>query len=311
MTGTRCLVLDLDGSLPGQPALRRRLEAGAATLVPATDLAARLRILADPAALAALRQRIAVAFPVAGGPPPVVFYGSGDFHHLAALFLGALPGPLTVLHIDNHPDWTRFPATLNCGAWVCRALELPQVQRVITIGPASDDFVRPEWKFANLAAIRQGRLEVHPFRAAPSRLWGRAVEAPGCHTEAGRLVWHELAATPWSAFVRALDARLPATPFWVSFDKDALTAEEAVTNWDQGALRLDDVLALVARLGRRRRWLGMDVCGDYSPPVFPDPLRAMLSAIDRPGLPRPPPGHAAAVNDRTNARILDAVEGWA
>ncbi|WP_158306001.1 arginase family protein [Azospirillum sp. B510] len=307
----RSLLIDLDGSLPGQPAMRRRLATGSMRLVDARDLASRLRIVAGRRALSSLRDRIAREFPLADGPPPLIFYGSGDFHHLAALFIEALSGPLLVLHIDNHPDWTSWPASWNCGGWVNRALEFPSVHHVVTVGPASDDFVRPQLSFANLQAIRDGRLEVHPWRAEPSRLWGRPVEGPGCSTRDGRIVWQGLEGWPWEGVVEAFDRRLPALPFWVSFDKDALAPAEAVTNWDQGGLTLDAVLALVRRLAGRRRLLGMDVCGDYSRPVFSDPFRALLSATDRPRVPTPDPGTAQAVNDDTNMRIMQAADGMA
>lgn len=307
----RSLLIDLDGSLAAQPGMQRRLADGSMTRIDARDLASRLRIVAGKAALSSLRERMAAAFPIADGPPPLIFYGSGDFHHLATLFLEALSGPVLVLHIDNHPDWTSWPATWNCGAWVNRALELPSVHRIITIGPASDDFVRPQWAFANLEAIRRGRLEVHPWRAAPSRLWGRPVEGPGCATRDGRIVWDCLEGKPWAEVVDGFDVRLPLLPLWISLDKDALVPAEAVTNWDQGGLTLDAVLALVRRLAGRRRILGMDVCGDYSRPVFSDPFRALLSATDRPRLPEPDPRATVAVNDTTNIRIMQAVDEMA
>lgn len=306
-----CLVLDLDGSLPGQPGLRARIDANEATRIDARDLAPRLRIHGSRSVLGQLRDRVEAAFPIAAVAPPTIFYGSGDFHHLALVFLAAQREPFTLLHIDNHPDWTRFPATVNCGGWISRALTLPLVEHIVTVGPSGDDFIRPQWKFANLAAIRHGRLEVHPFRAPPSRLWGRAIQAPGCRTEAGRLIWDELAMQSWDNFSRSLDGRLPQAPIWVSFDKDALSHEEAVTNWNQGGLRLEDVLALVGRLCRRRPFLGMDVCGDYSAPVFGDPFRAFLSATDRPAMAAPDPARARAVNDAANRRILAAAQGWA
>lgn len=307
----RSLLIDLDGAVADQPEVQRRLAAGTMTRVDARDLAGRLRIVASRAALADLRGRIAQAFPLADGPPPLIFYGSGDFHHLAALFLSALSGPLMVLHIDNHPDWTTFPATWNCGSWVNRALELPGVRRIVTIGPTSGDLDRPQWTFGNLGAIRRGRLEVHPWRAPSSRLWGHPIDAPGCTTVKGRLVWHCLEDQRWEDFVDGLDHRLPPLPLWVSLDKDALVPADAVTNWDQGGLTLDAVLMLIRRLAGRRRLLGMDVCGDHSPPVFSDPFRAFLSATDRPALPAASPDAACAVNNRTNTRIMEAADSMA
>lgn len=301
----QCMIIDLDGSLPSQPSIRAALGSGHATLVEARDLAGSLRILASRKALLTLTARIEAA----GGLAPLTFYGSGDFHHLCALLLQQMSEPFILLHFDNHPDWTTFPATFNCGAWVNRALESPMLERVVTIGPTGSDFLRPQWKAANFSAIRQGRLEVHPWRAPPAWLLGGAIAAPACRTEGygplRRLVWQQLADMDWNSFCADLDQRLPHLPLWVTLDKDVLMAEEAVTNWDQGGMRLDAILALTSRLVRRRRILGMDVCGDASPPIFCDPFRAFLSATDRPRF-APDPMEACAVNDVTNARLLSA-----
>lgn len=116
-----------------------------------------------------------------------------------------------------------------------RVLEQPVAKRVVTIGPSGADFTRPQWKCANLAAIRAGRLGVHPWHAGPGRVLGEAIAAAGCHT-AGRgllrqLVWHNLAEEDWDDFIAHLDFRLPCLPIWVTLDKDVLPPDEAVINW--------------------------------------------------------------------------------
>lgn len=298
----KVIVVDIDGSLAAQPCLRDMIARGAAEKVPARDLAFRLRIVADRTAAIALRERLEAVWPE---EPTLIFYGSGDFHHLCALFLGLVEEPVTVIQFDNHPDWTSFPKTLNCGSWVNRALELAHVEKVVTIGPAADDFIRPERKHANLQAIRDGRLEVHPWRAAPSRIRGAAVDGPGCRTEDRTLVWNQLAEMDFEAFIEDLDERLPHTAIWVTLDKDVLGPREAVTNWDQSELSLDMITAAIRKLGRSRRVLGIDVCGDYSKPRYADPFRLLLSLTDHPRMPTPSEA-SLSVNDRTNARIIGA-----
>lgn len=298
------LVLDLDASLTSQPGLAGLLRDGRAIRIGARDLAPRLRIVAACRPLARLRERLREAAGAENVPGTIAFYGSGDFHHLATLFLARLREKVTLLHFDNHPDWVRFPATVNCGAWINRALELPQVAQVVTIGPAGEDLVRPQWKGANLRALREGRLEVHAWRGTESRYWGRPFEAPGCRAGGGRIAWDSLADASWDGFLEALDARLPGRPLWFSLDKDVLGPNEALTNWEQGGMALSAILGAVQRLGRRRGILGMDVCGDYSPPRFRDPFRWLLSATDRATVPEPSAA-ALAVNDRSNRRILE------
>jgi hypothetical protein len=295
-------VVDLDGAVMGQPCLSGLIEAGEAERVDARDLEQRLRILASRRAFRALGERLGEG--AAGSEPEVLFFGSGDFHHLTALFVALHPEPLAVVHFDNHPDWVRYP-TINCGSWVNMALQSRHVAKVVTIGPCSDDLQHPEWKFANLPAIRDGRLAVYPWRSAPTRLWGASVSTPGTTSGGGVLTWRNLADESWSDFLEELAESLPVPALWITIDKDVLAPGEAITNWDQGEMTLDHVIAAVRRLASSFRIVGIDVCGDYSKPRLKDPLRAFLSWSDHPELP-PHEGDGLAVNDRTNARLVAA-----
>lgn len=302
----RLRVIDLDGSVVVQEPLRSRIDAGDASCIDATGLAGRLRIVASRAARAGLLDRL-VGEDSEGSGPPVYFYGSGDFHHLTALFLQSVSEPVTVVHFDNHPDWVRVPATVNCGAWVNRALELPHVRKVVTIGPCSDDLVRPELQFANLAAVRDGRIALYPWRHAPSRVWGRYGRT-GCYRqEGGHLHWRNLADEDWADFLDELIAAIPTRAIWLTIDKDVLGRPDAVTNWDQGSLPLGHLLAAVETLAAERRIVGVDVCGDWSEPRFVDPFRATLAWFDHPPHRTPAP-HELAINARVNASLIDCFQ---
>jgi hypothetical protein len=295
-------VIDLDGSLAEQEPLRQRIYAGTAARIDAADLASRLRIVASRSALRSLADRVKTA---AGGKgTPLIFYGSGDFHHLTAAFVAALDEPVTIVHFDNHPDWVRFPATVNCGAWVNRALELPHVRKVVTIGPCSDDLVRPELQFANLGAVRDGRIVLYPWRHPPSRVWGRYGRT-WCYTQRGRhLHWLNLADEDWSGFLDELMTAIPTGAIWLTIDKDVLGRSDALTNWDQGELPLGHLLAAIENLAENRRIVGVDVCGDWSEPRFGDPFRATLAHFDHP--PRlHPSAEDLAVNARVNSQLID------
>lgn len=299
----RLQVIDLDGSLAVQEPLRRRIDAGTAIRVDAVDLARRLRIVANRSALQELAARLRSASG-SGEGTPVTFYGSGDFHHLTAGLVAALDEPLTIVHFDNHPDWVRFPATVNCGAWVNRALELPHVRKVVTIGPCSDDLVRPEWQFANLDAVRDGRVVLYPWRHPPSRVWGRYGRTR-CYTQrGGHLHWRNLADEDWSDFLDELVAAIPTSAVWLTIDKDVLGCADALTNWDQGELPFSHLLAAIEHLAGKRRIAGVDVCGDWSEPRFADPFRATLAWFDHPPRLRPST-EDLAVNARVNAQLID------
>ena len=53
-----------------------------------------------------------------------LLYGSGDFHHLTALWARRVTQPFVLVSFDNHPDWDIRPPKWACGGWVNRALEL-------------------------------------------------------------------------------------------------------------------------------------------------------------------------------------------
>ena len=223
--------------------------------MPAISLRAS-RILATRSALRELGKRLGET--AAGGDPDVLFYGSGDFHHLTALQVRQRGEPLTIVHFDNHPDWVRYP-TINCGSWVNQALCSPNVARIMTIGPCSDDLRHPEWKFAEFAG--------DPQRASQPLCLAKRADAPmGCadcgawaSTAGGILVWRNLEGECWDDFLEELTASLPETALWITIDKDVLRRSEAITNWDQGEMTLDQIAAALRRLAasfsRRRGYL--------------------------------------------------------
>ena len=52
---------------------------------------------------------------------PFLVYGSGDFHHLSALWIRRLTEPFVLVSFDNHPDWDVRPPRWGCGGWINRA----------------------------------------------------------------------------------------------------------------------------------------------------------------------------------------------
>ena len=290
----RVRVIDLDGSVAAQGPLAALAAEGLARVIDMRKDAPGMRIIARRSAIHAFSDALNTAF-LPGRGPEVTFYGSGDFHHLTAALVARHDGPLTLVHVDNHPDWVRFPATFNCGAWVNRALELPQVRKVVTIGPCSGDLKWPQFKGANLAAIRSGQLTLFPWQAAPSRALGH----PG-----GHIHWRNLAVESYDGFLDSLTEEIPTRAVYLTIDKDALTHEDAITNWDQGQMRLAHVEALVTWLAQNHQIVGADICGDYSTPLFSDVFRATLAWFDHPGA-QEHADDALAVNARTNAALLN------
>jgi arginase family enzyme len=202
---------------------------------------------------------------------PFVLYGSGDFHHLTALWLRQVAEPFVLVSFDNHPDWDVRPPRWGCGGWVNRALELPHVKKISVWGCGNFECWWPGQLFGNRRAEREGRLEVHPWAD------GRP---PSVRSRRGVILrgnWRER----FAEFVRALQG----SNLYVTIDLDCLRAEEAVTNWESGRFTVEDVAWALTQLRASARIVGGDICGAFSPPVYARLKQRFAAEMDHPKLP--------------------------
>lgn len=271
-------ILDTDGSVDAA-ALTAAAPWASVTRVDLRDLGPALRLWSRRKHLDTARARIASA---GDRRPTVTFMGSGDFHHLAALLIEPVAEPFTLLHFDNHPDWVRLAPRWHCGSWVNRVLALPNVQRVVTVGPCSDDLVNPGRKGGNLAALDSGRLALFPWQHAPSRVRRRIAEGPGHEWRDGLIHWRNLGERQLEDAVGMVLDAIPTDAVWITIDKDVLPEHEAVTNWDQGRMPLAALVAMLRTAGARKRLLGADICGEYSPPRHVNWLKRIEARMDQP-----------------------------
>jgi hypothetical protein len=293
----RPVLLHLDSSLHAQPELCEGVRARGGSAVNALELGPALRLWSRSAALDTLRDRLQQGL----RPGPVLaFAGSGDFHHVSALLIERAveqaPGPVTVVHFDNHPDWVRFADGMHCGSWVGRAARLRGVARVITVGVCSSDIRRPRGKGADLALIEEDRLDLYPYRVPGG---GSAVRL--CGRE-----WPSIESVGIDAFHDVLRSRLDTRCLYITIDKDVLRADDAVTNWDQGCTTLELLVSLVRTIAAQHEIVGADVVGDWSEPVYDEGvhrwMKRLEAMIDQPW--RRPSSAALAVNESVNVTLL-------
>jgi hypothetical protein len=214
---------------------------------------------------------------------PFLLYGSGDFHHLTALWLRHVAEPFVLVSFDNHPDWDVRPPRWGCGGWVNRALELPQVKKVSIWGCGNFECWWPGQIFGNRRAERAGRLEVHPWAD------GRPRSGQNRRGAILRASWQER----FAEFVGALKG----LDVYVTIDLDCLRAEEAVTNWESGRFTLEDVGWALAQLrASNARIVGGDICGAFSPPVYARTKQRFAGEMDHPRLPKPDAEAAKRIN---------------
>ena len=203
----------------------------------------------------------------------VTFLGSGDFHHISNLLIEQFLEPITVIVFDHHPDWDILPPKSGCGAWVSRILERPNVAKVISLGMASDDLGFPSLMSANLSSLIDSRLEIYPFSAPNTKVFFRSVpKNRSLETYKGflsnKISWKALKGKDLKRFFEELLPHIPTKKVYVSIDKDCLTPEAALTNWEQGALSLEGLLILLKTIKSNLDIVGLDIAGDHSKPVF-------------------------------------------
>ena len=197
----------------------------------------------DPEAEEELRRRIRS---VPELPSGIRFLDNGNYHYLSALTTEQIKIPYALLLIDHHPD-CRTPAfgdVLSCGSWVLRALQTqPMLRRVVMAGVDEQLF------YEELGACADAMDRNH--------LSGEVL--PGREAERIRLVPDSGGSLRTESVMRQLPEDLPV---FLSIDKDVLSTEDVRTNWDQGEMRLEELLSHVESVGRGRRILGVDICGE-------------------------------------------------
>ena len=297
-------ILDLDGSLRAQGSLQDAARWDSVRTLDLSDIAPRLRLWARDATMAVARMRLADT-PIEA---TITLLGSGDFHHVAALLHERVREPFTLVHFDNHPDWARLAPRWHCGSWLNRTLALPMLQRAITLGPCSDDLVNPGLKGGNLPSLGAGRLVLYPWQHAPSRIWHPIADGPGHRYEGGRIHWRNLSERRLDEAISAAIDEVPTDAVWISIDKDVLPEDEVVTNWDQGHMPLDAVLAFIGAIRTRRRLIGADICGEYAPIAHRNLFKRWEARFDQPRREAVAASRLEA-NERVNRALLGALAG--
>jgi hypothetical protein len=270
------LHLDLDGAWPAELRL------------PTRDLrewGPRLRFSAPSPEIAAFDRAIGENL------PRFLVYGSGDFHHLSALWIRRQSSLTNVISFDNHPDWDIRPPRWGCGSWVNRALEWPRVEKVSVWGCGNFECWWPGRIFGNNRAERSGRLEVHPWAD------GRSAKEQARRGAIRRDDWRE----KFGEFVR----QLGRTAVYVTIDLDSLRAEEAATNWESGRFTVHDLEWALAQL--RGRIGAGDICGAWSPAIYARRKQRFASQLDHPKLTPRDPAEMQQTNLATLQRLLPAL----
>lgn len=164
-------------------------------------------------------------------PSNIHFIGSGNYHYITYLFLERIKELFILVLFDHHTDMqpSFFEGLLSCGCWVKHAIDKnPYLKKVILIG------------------AKESLLNQIP-KKYQSKVFGYAKET----VEAGE-------------FWNCITTKNMNLPVYLSIDKDVITKEEVITNWDQGSLSLEQLRNICDYIVENYRVLGIDICGECS-----------------------------------------------
>lgn len=307
MSDLRVVGLDVDGGLRS----KTRLLGACEGTVDLTSRSRALRLFCRRAKAGPILADLREARERRPGPW-LTLSGSGDFHHLSLMLLETLSPstePFTLVLIDNHPDWFRLPPRYHCGNWVAGALELPLVRDAVLIGQDSNDFRMRDMAVCPMDDLASERLTVFPWKTeaafAPGRWPHAPVGSPVARSIAGsRVRFSTMAREGVDTVFRRVSDRLRGRGVYLSIDKDCLSPDDAATDWEQGRMRLDDLVQGVAALCGTCRLVGADIVGDKAP----SPLEGMIKRLDAGrGSWRPPSSAEDALNERASLRLIEAI----
>jgi hypothetical protein len=275
------LHLDLDGAWEGNAVVRQTLDV--------TQWGPKLRFSAPRPLIEKFFDEVRAMLPA------FLLYGSGDFHHLTALWLRRIQQPIVLVSFDNHPDWDVRPPKWACGAWVNRALALPQVQKVSVWGCGNFECWWPWQIFGNRRAEQSGRLEVHPWADHRSL---------ADQSRRGAIL-----KTNWQGRFDEFVHRIAGSLVYVTIDLDCLVSSEAVTSWENGKFTATDLEWAMNRLRNECPIIGGDVCGGFSEPRYARWKQRFASEFDHPKMDRPSPSEIREINFGTLGKVWPLLAG--
>ena len=245
----------------------------------------------------------------------VTFLGSGDFHNVTDMLISRYDEPICVIDFDFHPDWDILFPMPHCGSWAARAMRRPNVLKLIMLGVSSRDLLPFSIHTGDLGSLKDDRIEIYPYSQKPAYVFLRRVPqnisiATTRYPFVTKILWNGLKDKNITEFLLHIIKRLPSKKVYVTVDKDCLRADYALTNWEEGAFSLDDLLVMLKILKDNLDIVGMDITGDYSAIQLAGIFKRFASYLDH--TKRLKASELALsrideINERTNLKILELI----
>ena len=161
------------------------------------------------------------------------FFDSGNYHYMSKLLADYVREPFNLIVYDHHPDMqpSSFGSILSCGSWVMDTLDTnPFVKNVVVVGAADTLIEKVDPSYLD-------RVTFYSPSDAMKKL------------QSGEDFF----------------AKESELPVYLSIDKDVLSLEEIVTNWDQGEMYLKDLYNHIDMIYNFYKVIATDVCGECAP----------------------------------------------
>ncbi|MBV9467730.1 MAG: arginase family protein [Abitibacteriaceae bacterium] len=302
---SRVRILDLDGSVTKQLSLMSQL-ATPPQVIDLRHLAASLRFMCTQRARHQFESYLQVT-----QRDHLTFYGSGDFHHLTAALVAQWQTPISLVVFDGHPDWDMTSPWHCCGCWVNEVLAQPHIRKVVVIGLGGTDLHGWHVLRGNLKAIYQQKLELFPARWQQSKtIFGASAALPGVSMTRRWLKtnirWQTVAQRSLPEIMHDVITRLPTRDVYLSIDKDCLTSDFAITNWEEGELTLPTLCGAMQKLAKAKDIVGVDVIGEWSQGPIHNWLFRWLAKADHPQQATPRTADFKR-NEQTNITLYNAL----
>jgi hypothetical protein len=285
----RAFVLDLDGSVAGQPELLSVLRPQVLDL---RRWGPKLRLGCSRRRFTRFEHDLELPTPRDG---MLTFLGSGDFHHATLAILRRIGEPFNLAVIDAEPDWRGGLPGLGHHNWLSDALTHTQARRIYHLGAS-------RWRTPDAERQRllgEGTIIGLPlFDAGAAFRLGEPLRTNGYQRCRPRRM---------QALLEVHREELRRRPLYISVDKTALVGRHAEVNGESGGLwrcELFDLLRCLIDMSGDL--LAIDVAGDWSPRIVSGFYRRGLAVAD----PAPwhvDPGHARQINKQTNLMLLAQV----
>ena len=178
-------------------------------------------------------------------PEGIHFIDNGNYHYISKLWLDKVEQPCILLVFDHHPDMQEpvFGPILSCGSWVKNVLDENQwVHHVALVGVdgalITDQMHDYDDRVTFITKQQLGAAQEEQIKNGKALLAAVLADA-------------ECAADPKEKL-----------PVYISIDKDVLDVLECRTNWNQGGMKINAMLELLAFVIETHQVIGMDICGE-------------------------------------------------